>query len=109
MLHREGRERPCRGLGVLRAGARTSGCCGITYSGRGAADSANNFLLKDRCALIDQMSFFVTLPGGGFVLAVRDWGRADKNEISVFVFSVATDDLPHDRLLHRPGHAHIII
>ena len=33
---------------------------------------------------------------------MRAWDRADKNEISVFVFSVATDDLPHDRLLHRP-------
>ena len=33
---------------------------------------------------------------------MRAWDRADKNEISVFVFNVATDDLPHDRLLHRP-------
>jgi hypothetical protein len=65
------------------------------HARRGAADSANNFLLKDRCALIDQMSFFVTLPGGGFVLAVRAWDRADKNEISAVVFNVATDDLPH--------------
>jgi len=62
---------------------------------------ANNFLFKDRCALPDQMSFVLTFPWGGFVLAMRDRDRANKNEIAVLAFGVTTKDIPHDMLL--PG------
>jgi hypothetical protein len=61
---------------------------------------ASKLFLKDRCALPDQMSFVFTFSWGRFILAMRDRHRADKNEISVFGFGVATKNLPHDVLLY---------
>ena len=44
------------------------------------------------------MSFVLTLSGGAFVLAMRDRNCADKNKVAIFVFSVATNDFPHNVL-----------
>ena len=33
------------------------------------------------------------------MLAMRDRDRANKNEIEIFVFSVTSNDFPHDMLL----------
>ena len=32
---------------------------------------------------------------------MRDGDRANKNEIEIFVFSVTSNDFPHDMLLYR--------
>jgi hypothetical protein len=72
---------------------RTAICWGFT--GR----LTYSFFLKDRCALADQMSFVQTFPWRGFFLAMRDRDRANKNEIAVIVFSVTSNDFPHDMLL----------
>jgi hypothetical protein len=56
---------------------------------------SSNLFLEDRCALPDQISFGLTFPWARFVLAMRDRDRADKNEIAISVFSVATKDLSH--------------
>lgn len=60
--------------------------------------SMNDFLLKDSRTLTDQMSFVLTFSDRPLILAVRDRSRANKNKIATFAFSVATNDLPHDRL-----------
>jgi hypothetical protein len=52
--------------------------------------------------LPDQMSFVLTFPWRGFVLAMRDRDRANESEIAVFVFSVATKDFSHDLHLSKP-------
>jgi hypothetical protein len=58
----------------------------------------NLFFLEDRCALSDQMSFCSASGWRTFVLAKRDWHRANKNEIAVFVFSVTAKYFPHGAL-----------
>jgi hypothetical protein len=66
---------------------------------------ANNLFLKDRSSLPDQMSFVFTLPWARFVLTVGDRDRANKNEVTISVSSVATKDLSHNVLptnLNRP-------
>jgi hypothetical protein len=60
---------------------------------------ANRFFFEDRCALPNQMRFLLTFPWRGFVLAVRDSDRANKNEISISIFGVAAKDFSHDVLL----------
>ena len=59
---------------------------------------ASNFLLKDSCALSDQMSFVPAFPWRLFVLAVGNRDRANKNEIAIIVLGVTTKDLSHDML-----------
>ena len=59
----------------------------------------NGFFLKDRCSLSDQISFILASNWRAFTLAVRDRDRADKNEIEILVFSVTSNDFPHDMLL----------
>src|SRR5215471_3513450 len=59
----------------------------------------NRFFLKDRCALSDQISFILASNWSAFILAMRDRDRANKNEIEIFVFSVTSNDFPHDMLL----------
>jgi hypothetical protein len=59
------------------------------------------FLLEGRCPLIDQMSFVLTFPRRGFILAKGDGHGANENEIAIFVFGVTTKDFPHDMLLQR--------
>ena len=59
----------------------------------------NSFFLKDRCSLSDQISFILASSRRAFILAMRDRDRANKNEIEIFVFSVTSDDFPHDMLL----------
>jgi len=56
---------------------------------------SQDLLLKDRCPLSDQISFGLTFPWARFVLAMRDRDRANKKEIAISVFSVATKDLCH--------------
>jgi hypothetical protein len=58
----------------------------------------NSFFLKDRCSLSDQISFILASDWRAFILAVRDRDRAN-NEIEIFVFSVTSNDFPHDMLL----------
>jgi hypothetical protein len=55
----------------------------------------NHFFLKDRGALRNQMSFALTFPWRGFVLAVRDGNRPNKNEIATSVFGVTAKDFSH--------------
>jgi hypothetical protein len=57
---------------------------------------ANNFFLKDRRALSNQISFVLTFSWRWLILAMRDWHRADKNELAISVFSVTAKDLSHD-------------
>jgi hypothetical protein len=45
------------------------------------------------------MSFILASNWRGFILAMRDRDRANKNEIEIFVFSVTSNDFPHDVLL----------
>ena len=59
----------------------------------------NSFVLKDRCSLSDQMSFILASNWRAFTLAMRDRDRANKNEIEISVFSVTSNDFPHDMLL----------
>jgi hypothetical protein len=59
----------------------------------------NSFFLKDRCSLSDQISFILASNWRAFTLAMRDRDRANKNEIEIFVFSVTSNDFPHDMLL----------
>jgi hypothetical protein len=59
---------------------------------------ARNLFLKDRRASPDQISFGLTFPWARFVLTMRDRDRANKNEIAISVFSVATKDLSHESL-----------
>src|SRR5262249_12477076 len=59
----------------------------------------NSFFLKDRCSLFDQISFILASSRRAFILAMRDRDRANKNEIEIFVFSVTSNDFPHDMLL----------
>jgi hypothetical protein len=44
------------------------------------------------------MSFVLTFPWRGFVLAMRDRDRADENEIAVLALGVTTKDFPHEML-----------
>jgi hypothetical protein len=44
----------------------------------------NNFLLKDCCALPDQMSFVLTFSGRAFVFAMGKRDRTNWHEIAVF-------------------------
>jgi hypothetical protein len=60
----------------------------------------NSFFLKDRCSLSDQISFILASNWRAFILAMRDRDRANKNEIEIFVFSVTSNDFPHDMLLN---------
>ena len=53
---------------------------------------AHCLLLKDCCALPDQVSFVLTFSWRGFVLAVRDRHRAYPNEIAFLIFSVTAKD-----------------
>jgi hypothetical protein len=62
--------------------------------------SINEFLLKDRCALPDQMSFVFTFSRRRFILAMRDGDGANKNKIAVFDFGVTPKHFPHDMLLY---------
>ena len=59
----------------------------------------NSFFLKDRCSLSDQISFILASNWRAFILAMRDKDRANRNEIEIFVFSVTSNDFPHDMLL----------
>ena len=45
------------------------------------------------------VSFISASGRRGFILAMRDRDRANKNEIEIFVFSVTSNDFPHDMLL----------
>ena len=56
----------------------------------------NSFFLKDRCSMSDQISFILASNWRAFILAMRDKDRANKNEIEIFVFSVTSNDFPHD-------------
>jgi len=60
--------------------------------------AVNCFLLKDRCALPDQISLIPSFRQRTLGLAVRDGDRANKIEIVIFVSRVATNDCPHDVL-----------
>ncbi len=55
----------------------------------------NHFLFEDRCALPNQMSFVLTFPWRGFVLAMRGRDRAYQSEIAALVPSVTTKNFPH--------------
>jgi hypothetical protein len=59
----------------------------------------NSFFLKDRCSLSDQISFILASNRRAFILAMRERDRANKNEIEIFIFSVTSNDFPHDMLL----------
>jgi hypothetical protein len=59
----------------------------------------NRFFLKDRCALPDQMSFSLARSWRAFVLAKEDRRGANKNEITIFVFSITAKDFSHGVLL----------
>ena len=63
----------------------------------------NRFFLKDRCALPDQMSFSVARSWRAFVLAKEDRRGANKNEITIFVFSITAKDFSHGVLLDGKG------
>jgi hypothetical protein len=60
---------------------------------------ASKLFLKDRCALLDQVSFVFTFSRRRFILAMGDRNRANKNKIAILVFSVTTKNFPHDMLL----------
>ena len=45
------------------------------------------------------MSFILASSRRAFILAMGDRDRANKNEIEIFVFSVTSNDFPHDMLL----------
>ena len=45
------------------------------------------------------MSFILASNWRAFTLAMRDRDRANKNEIEISVFSVTSNDFPHDMLL----------
>ena len=45
------------------------------------------------------MSFILASNWRAFILAMRDRDRANKNVIEIFVFSVTSNDFPHDVLL----------
>ena len=47
----------------------------------------------------DQISFILASNWRAFILAMRDKDRANRNEIEIFVFSVTSNDFPHDMLL----------
>ena len=51
----------------------------------------------------DLISFILSSNRRAFILAMRDrdraYKRAYKNEIEIFVFSVTSNDFPHDMLL----------
>src|SRR5262250_1665358 len=53
----------------------------------------NRFFLKDRCALPDQMSFSLARSWRAFLLAKEDRRGANKNEITIFVFSITGEGL----------------
>jgi hypothetical protein len=57
----------------------------------------NRFFLKDRRALPDQMSSMLTFAWRGFVLAMRNGHRANKNETAAFIFGVTAKDFSHHR------------
>ena len=59
----------------------------------------NSFFLKDRRSLSDQISFILSSNRRAFIIAMSDRDRANKNEIEIFVFSVTSNDFPHDMLL----------
>src|SRR5215472_11159373 len=63
----------------------------------------NRFFLKDRCALPDQMSFSLARSWRAFVLAKEDRRSANKNEITIFVFSITAKDFSHGVLLDGKG------
>ncbi|HYQ06210.1 MAG TPA: hypothetical protein VER26_04425, partial [Xanthobacteraceae bacterium] len=58
----------------------------------------NRFFLKDRRSLSDQISFILASSRRAFIIAMSDRDRANKNEIQIFVFSVTSNDFPHDML-----------
>src|SRR5262249_30487261 len=64
--------------------------------------SINEFLLKDRCALPDQMSSVFTFSRRRFILAMRDGDGANKNKIAVFDFGVTPKHFPQDTLRTHP-------
>ena len=59
--------------------------------------SSNRFFPKDRCTLANQMSFLLAHSWSAFVLAKGDRHGANKNEVAIFVFSVATKGFSHAR------------
>src|SRR6516164_11343212 len=59
----------------------------------------NSFFLTDRCSLSEQIPFILASNWRAFILAMRDRDRANKNVIEIFVFSVTSNDFPHDMLL----------
>src|SRR5436190_17463381 len=61
----------------------------------------NNFLLEDRCASSDQMSFFSTFRWRGFVFVMRDRNRPNKDGVAILTLTVTTKDFPHDMLLPK--------
>src|SRR5215467_6126407 len=63
----------------------------------------NRFFLKDRCALPDQMSFSLARSWRAFVLAKEDRRGANKNAITIFVFSITAKDFSHGVLLDGKG------
>src|SRR6516164_7222025 len=71
----------------------------------------NRFFLKDRRSFSDQISFILASNRRGFILAMRDrdraYKRAYKNEIEIFVFSVTSNDFPHDMLTLATARHHI--
>jgi hypothetical protein len=76
-------------------GLRGNGFAPVIRSGH-VGRLANNFLLKDRCALPDQMSFVLTFPWGPFIFVKRNRDCTNKNKIAIFVFSVTTKHFPHN-------------
>jgi len=63
----------------------------------------NRFFLKDRCALPDQMSFSLARSWRAFLLAKEDRRGANKNEITIFVFSITAKDFSHGVLRMEKG------
>ncbi len=63
-----------------------------------ATFSFDDFFLKDRCALPDQISLIPSFRWRTLSLAVRYGDSANKNEIMIFVYRVTTYNCPHDVL-----------
>jgi type II restriction enzyme len=84
--------------------ARRAGWQGFIYdlsSVRNNFVRSDQFLLEDRCASADQMSFFSTFRWRSFVFAMRDRNRPNKDGIAILALSVTTKDFPHDMLLSK--------
>jgi hypothetical protein len=54
----------------------------LAFESRTAPQLTSNFLFKDRCALRDQMSFFLTVPWRALVFAMRDRDRTNLDDVS---------------------------